>query len=72
MERIASFLDLPWDDCLLAQTILGLPAEPNSSFHRIARTAFAPRSLKERFWLTGASLGHAVLARAWNLKQRSE
>ena len=63
MARIASFLDVEWDDCLLRQTILGLPAEPNTSFHGIARRQFRPKNAKEWSWLAVASTCHALLAK---------
>ncbi len=61
MERIASFLGIDWDECLLRQTILGLPAEPNSSFDGIVRRPFEPSNAGERLWLALASRCHSLL-----------
>lgn len=61
MDRIASFLGIEWDDCLLRQTIMRLPAEPNSSFHGIDRVPFEPANASERLWLALASRCHSLL-----------
>jgi hypothetical protein len=54
LRRIAAFLEIGWEDTLLEQTIMGCPAQPNSSFHGSARAAYAPANASERFWLTVA------------------
>lgn len=61
LRRIASFLGIDWDECLVRQTIMGLPAEPNSSFQRCARNGFEPASASEHFWLAAAATCHTVL-----------
>jgi hypothetical protein len=51
MAGIARFLAIDWNDCLLAQTIHGHPAEPNSAFAGSPRRGYAPAGARERLWL---------------------
>ena len=51
MAGVARFLGLEWDAGLMRPTIMGHPAEPNSSFHQAPRRAFEPAGLRERLWL---------------------
>jgi hypothetical protein len=51
MAVVARFLGLEWHAGLMRPTIMGHPAEPNSSFHQAPRRAFEPAGLRERLWL---------------------
>lgn len=62
MTRIAQFLDVPWSDSLVEQTILGRPAEPNSPFRTMSRPKYEAK-VSERVLLSLSSLTKRVLER---------
>lgn len=62
MARAADFLDLEWHPALTRQSIMGRDAEPNTSFYRMDRAGFSPRSPLEHLWLRLARQRHRALS----------